>query len=189
MTARAKNRVDMTWEYRRPEHTASRGSYRIPRGRGCQGSLQVLLEPAREFDESGRQADVFVRRVSMVVARDDLRPSFIGHGGCNFVQAGMQQVGNELFDLTVRKQCGQGMQSRGVVEIQANRVLFRGPYRHRFFLPTIEQGLEFHDLPRHTGFNIAHYSRRRPAEGLQMNMEFSHDGKPFRYPFCLRLVK
>src|ERR1700688_186243 len=116
MTSRMKNRVDMEAEYRRPGYTASRALRGIYHGcshgrirGGCwQGCLEFLLEPAGEFDEPGRQADVFVRRIAMVVSRYDLRTRHIGHGGGNFIQADMHQVGNELVDSTIRKQCRQG---------------------------------------------------------------------------------
>src|SRR5882672_4030909 len=163
MTSGTKNRVDMDKQYRRPEYAASRGLCRIHRGRRCRGRLQFLLTPTGEFDKPGRQADVFVRWVAMVVARYDLRPRYIGHGGRNFIQAGMQQVGYEVFDSAVRKQCRQGVQPRGVVQIQANSVLFRGSRRRRFLLPTIEQDLEFHDYSAIPVPLVAHYSRRRPG--------------------------
>src|SRR6266481_2911840 len=201
MTSGTKNRVDIENQYRRLEYAASSGLCGIcrgihdgrSRGRRCRGSLEFLLESAGEFDEPGRQADVFVRWVAMVVARYDLRPRYIGHGGRNFVQAGMQQVGNEFFDSAVRKQCRQGVQPRGVVQIQANSVLFRGSRRRRFLLPTIEQDLEFHDYSAIPVPLVAHYSCRRPApkrRGSQMREEFSSEERIWAMasPSCLRLV-
>src|ERR1700676_3763324 len=107
--------------------------------------LEFPLEPAGELDESRSKANIFVERVALIVARNDLGTALIRHGGGNFVETGMQQVGNDRFERLPRKQFSQGMQSRGIVQLQAYRVLLRRSHRRRLFLPTIEQGLEFHD--------------------------------------------
>src|SRR5882724_1582009 len=130
-------------EYRLPERAASSGAPK--RALFSRPRLEFLLELTGELDESRRQADIFVERVALIVARNDLRTSLIRHGGRNFVETGMQQVGNDRFERLPRKQFTQGMQSRGIIQLQAYRVLLRGSHRGRLFFPTIEQGLEFHD--------------------------------------------
>src|ERR1700689_4197233 len=79
-------------EYRLPEQAASSagGSERPP----LAGSLEFLLELTGQVDEPRRKADVLVDRVAVIVARNDLRAAFIGHGGGNFVERGMQEVGH-----------------------------------------------------------------------------------------------
>src|SRR5207244_804648 len=44
-----------------------------------------------------------------------------------------------------------------------DRVLFGGLRRRCFLLPSIEQGLEFHDYSAIPVPQVAHYSRRQPA--------------------------
>jgi hypothetical protein len=125
-------------EYRRLERAASSPLFPYL-------GLEILFEFTGEFDESRRKADILVNWVAVIVARNDFRTPLIGHGGGNFVEAGSQQIGNEGFDRLSGKQFGQGMQSRGIVQFQADGVFPGGSQRRRIFLPTIEQGLEFHD--------------------------------------------
>ena len=126
--------------------------------------LEFLLELTGELDESRRQPDILVERIALIVARNDLRTSLIRHGGGNFVQTGMQEVGNDRFERLPRKQFSQGMQSRGIIQLQAYCVLPRGSQGRRVFLPTIEQGLEFHDYSAIPDYQwYAHY--RPEAEG------------------------
>src|SRR5882724_4801251 len=130
--------------------------------------LEFLLEFTGELDEARRQANVLIKRIALIVPRNDLRTPLVGHGGGNLIETGMQQVGDDHFERLPRKQFGQGMQSRGIVQLQAYRVLSRGSHRRRLFLPTIEQGLEFHDysaIPRGTCI----IDRRRRLTGDQIS--------------------
>jgi hypothetical protein len=54
------------------------------------GHLEFLLEFTGQLDEARREADVLVERIAMIVARNDLGTSFVGHGGRNFIQTGAQ---------------------------------------------------------------------------------------------------
>src|SRR5580704_123058 len=130
--------------------------------------LEFPLELAGEFDESRRQTNIFVERVALIVTRNDLGTSLIRHGGGNFVETGMQQVGNDHLERLPRKQFSQGMQSRGIVQLQAYCVLLRRSHRRRLFLPTIEQGLEFHDysaIPDYKDMGII--DRRQRSAGAR----------------------
>jgi hypothetical protein len=108
--------------------------------------LQTFLEFARQFDESRGQTDVLVHRIAVIVPRYNLRPALVGHGRGNFIEARLQQIADDVLDRLPGKQLGQRVQAGSVVQTQANRVLPRGARRSRALSPTIEQGLEFHDI-------------------------------------------
>src|SRR5271155_2757296 len=139
--------VRSTWgEYRLPEQAASSAGVAPPLGAWpLAGRLEFLLELTGQVDEPRRKADVLVDRIALIVARNDLRAALIGHSGFNFVERGVQEIGHHDFDRLPGKQLTQGVQARGIVQIQADRVLLGRAHRCRIFLPTIEQGLEFHD--------------------------------------------
>ena len=91
--------------------------------------LEAFLEFARQFDETGRQADIFVHRIALIVARNDLRARLVGHRGRDFIETGVQQVRDDLLGAAPGEQLGQGVQSRGVVQRQTDRIFFRRPRR------------------------------------------------------------
>src|SRR5277367_5658562 len=145
-TQRCVECVRSTWgKYRPPERAASSARIEDRSGPLLRGvGRQVFLEFAGQFDESRREADVLVDRIALIVARNDFRAPLVRDGGGNFVQGGAEQVGNEDLDGLAGKQFAQGVQARGIVEAQAHGILLRGARRCRIFLPTVEQGLEFH---------------------------------------------
>jgi len=152
---------------------------------GSPGRCKGFLEFTGELHEARRQADILVQGITLVIAGDDLRAPFVRHGGTNFVEAGVQQIGNDGFDGLSRKQFRQGMQSRGIIELQAHRVLLRGPHRHCFFLPSLEQGLEFHVYSAIPDYRDMRIIDRRvgcapapgiiPRQGIQMNEAISSE--------------
>jgi hypothetical protein len=134
---------------------------------------ETFLEFPGEFHESRGQADILVQRIPLIVARDDFRTPNVRHGGGNFIQTGVQEIGDDRFDGLPRKQRGQGMQTRGIVQIQANRVFLRRPQRRGLFVPEIEQGLEFHDYSA-----IPDYKDMRIIDrGVGSNMNAAAGGK------------
>ena len=63
----------------------------------CAG-FQVFLVFAGQFDESGREADIFVNGIAVVIARDHFGALFVGHGGGNLVQPRAEQVRQQEAD-------------------------------------------------------------------------------------------
>src|SRR5207248_493496 len=85
-----------------PRQHAGRGN--IPRPPVSRAGLfsrlgpERLLELAGQFDESRREADVLVERIALIVAGNDLWTPLVRHGGGNFVEGGMEQIGDDGFD-------------------------------------------------------------------------------------------
>src|ERR1700722_10172903 len=111
--------------------------YRLP-VRAASRSLEVFLEFTRKLDESRCHANVFIDRIALIVAGNDFRTPFVRHGGGNLIEACAQQIADDRFDRLPGKQCRQGMQARGIVQIEANRIFLHRPHRRRVFLPAIE---------------------------------------------------
>ena len=97
-----------------------------------------------ELDEAGREARVLIDRIAVIIAGDDLRSRFVRHGGGHFIEAHAQEIGDDVLDGLAGEELGERLEPRGVVERQAHGILARGKRRRRFFLPPVEQRLEFH---------------------------------------------
>jgi len=69
-------------------------------------------------------------RVAMIIARDDLRTALVGHRHRNFIEPGVQQIGNDLLHLPPGKQSQQRVQSRRMVASEAQASLIEmGDFR------------------------------------------------------------